>query len=87
MFPAMPRGGVRKGDQKSVGVICSTSRSLWRISELSLNPVNVLTPTVKVETKTTPRSAVVKNRAIGSLPLREPYGVVAWVSVTEINKF
>jgi hypothetical protein len=57
-----------RDDQKSVGVICSTSRSLWRMSELILKPVNVLTPTVKVETKTKPRSAVVKNFAIGFLP-------------------
>jgi hypothetical protein len=38
------------------------------MSELILKPVNVLTPTVKVETKTKPRSAVVKNFAIGFLP-------------------
>ena len=34
------------------------------MSELNLKPVNVLTPTVKVETKTKPRSTVVKNLAI-----------------------
>jgi hypothetical protein len=35
------------------------------MSDLNLKPVKVLTPTVKVETKTRPRSAVVKNFAIG----------------------
>jgi hypothetical protein len=38
------------------------------MSELNLKPVNLLTPKVKVETKTKPRSAVVKNFAIGFLP-------------------
>jgi hypothetical protein len=47
----------------------------------------VLTPTVKVETKTRARSAVVKNRAIGCLPFTEKsQETAARASVIVINK-